>query len=146
MDEQQYLTERLENQLKWYDSKSQSNQCWDKVLRLVEIVCAALIPFLAGLGDKFGGIIATLIGVLGVLIAICVATNSLCKFHENWLQYRATAEQLKHEKFLYLTRARPYNSADRFEIIVMRVESLISTENSDWSQKMFSSDEPSVRS
>ena len=145
MDDQQYLTERLENQQKWYNSKSQYNRRWYKRLRIIQIVCAALIPLLSGLNYKFGPIITIPTGLLGVSVTICIAINSLYKFHENWIQYRTTSEQLKHEKFLYQAQARPYNSANKFEILVLRVESLISRENSDWSQVMSLSDEPSTQ-
>ena len=37
---------RLEDQIKWYDARSKSNQYKFKVLKGIVIVCAALIPFL----------------------------------------------------------------------------------------------------
>ena len=135
MNEEEYLKERLDDQLAWYGTKSKYNQNWYKGLRLSEIVSAALIPFLSGMGDKvpYG---AWFIGALGVLIAIASATSSLSKFHENWIQYRTTVEQLKHEKFLYLARVKPYDLDDRFSLLVERVESLISKENSYWAQSI----------
>lgn len=136
MNEQQYLEERLEDQRNWYDKKSQYSQRWYKRLRIAQIVCAALIPLLLGLSHKFGLIITISTGLLGVLVTICIGINSLCKFHENWIQYRTTAEQLKHEKHLYLTHTTPYDSTNRFETLVLRVENLISRENSNWSQVM----------
>lgn len=57
------------------------------------------------------------------------------KYHENWIQYRSTAEILKHEKFLYLTRSGGYkNSSASFNELVERCESIISSENVDWVQ------------
>lgn len=46
----EYLNDRLNNQIDWYDGKSQTNQKWFKRLRLLEIIAAAIIPFLAGIG------------------------------------------------------------------------------------------------
>ena len=51
MNEDEYLNNRLEEQLKWYSNKSQTNQKWYKRLRLTEIISASLIPFLAGMKD-----------------------------------------------------------------------------------------------
>lgn len=134
MDDQQYLTERLEDQLQWYDQKSQYSQKWFKRLRLTEIFSAALIPFLSGYSDKVSHF-EWIVAGLGVVIAVSAAASSLFKFHENWIQYRTTAEQLRHEKYLYLTGTKPYNSEeDKFKILVTRVESLISKENSYWSE------------
>jgi hypothetical protein len=38
---------RLEQQIKWYDTKSKSAQRYYKYIKFFEIVCAALIPILA---------------------------------------------------------------------------------------------------
>lgn len=133
MTEEEYIKDRLEDQLKWYGQKSQHNQKRYNRLRLVEIVSAALIPFLAG-GGKYIPHPMVITGVLGVVIAVCAGAASLYKFHENWIQYRTTAEQLKHEKFLYLTDTAPYDRDDKFSLLVERVESLISKENSMWAQ------------
>jgi hypothetical protein len=67
-----------------------------------------------------------------MVIAIAAATGSLFKYHENWIQYRATSEALKHEKFLFLGRSSPYDGNDALPVLVQRVEQLISKENSNW--------------
>ncbi|MGD8570476.1 MAG: DUF4231 domain-containing protein [Gammaproteobacteria bacterium] len=131
MTEEEYFQERLEDQLRWYSSKSKYNQRWFNRLRLIEICAAAIIPFLSGVGEKIT-YSSWLIGFLGILIAVAAASITLFKFHENWIEYRTTAEQLKHEKYIYLTGIKPYNADDRLELLVERVESLISKENSAW--------------
>ena len=131
MTETEYMQERLEGQIKWYSRQSSRNQAWYKSLRLMEIVCAALIPFLSGLGEKVPAG-AWIIGTLGALIAISAAAGSLFNFHENWIQYRSTAERLKHERLLFLTGTKPYDDRDRFDELVQRVEALISKETSSW--------------
>ena len=135
MTEEEYVNDRLNDQINWYSKKSQANQKWYKNLRMTEIISASLIPFLSGIGDKVA-YNAWIIGALGVLIAIATATSSLLKFHENWIQYRTTVEQLKHEKFLYVTNVKPYDSENRFHLLVERVEGLISKENSYWAQSV----------
>ena len=133
MDESTYLEDRVNVQINWYDSKSQTNQKWYKRLRVTEIVCAAIIPFLAGLSDSipYGQYI---IGLLGVVIAVSAGFSALNKNQENWLVYRTTCETLRHEKYLYLTKCKPYDNADAFNRFVERVEGLISKENSHWSR------------
>jgi len=133
--EEEYLKDRLEKQLAWYSKESQYNQKFYKRLRLAEIIAAALIPFLSGAGETIP-YNAWIIGTLGVLIAVAAATSSLWKFHENWIQYRTTAEQLKHEKYLYLTCVKPYDLENKFSLLVERVEGLISKENSYWAQSV----------
>ncbi len=45
MEEKEYLEQRLNDQIKWYDKKSGHSQKWYKAIRLVEIICAATFPF-----------------------------------------------------------------------------------------------------
>lgn len=133
MTEAEYLAQRLEDQISWYSTKSSTCQKRYKALRLIEIVAAALIPLLTGMGDKVPcG--PWIVGSLGVLIAVAAAAGSLFKYHENWIHYRTTCEQLKHEKYLFVTRSGPYTSQDAFTLLVERVEALISKEATTWAQ------------
>ena len=131
MDQDDYIKERLEDQITWYSSKSSENQKRYKVLRISEIVAAAIIPFIAGMGDKIG-FGNWIVGILGVIVAVTAGFIALHKNHELWIQYRTTCEQLKHEKYLFLTACEPYNGEDAFKNLVARVEGLISRENSAW--------------
>ncbi len=133
MTEEEYLSERLEDQINWYDTKSQFNQKWFKRMRMVEIVCAAFIPLLSGLSSSINHS-EWIIGILGVAIAVAASASGMYKFQENWIQYRTSSETLKHEKYLYVTNSTPYIGDNRFEMLVTRIESLISKENSNWSR------------
>lgn len=133
IDETRYLKERVEDQEQWYDRKSSYNQRWYKYLAILQIVAAAIIPFLSGNPDAFA-YIPWVIGSLGVIIAIASAASSLYKFQENWIQYRTTCETLRHQKYLYLTKTSPYDGPDAFHLFVRNIEALISKENSTWSQ------------
>ena len=135
MDKEQYIQDRLENQIIWYDTKSKSNQTWFKSLRIIEIVSAAIIPFVAGYSESipYG---TFFIGVLGVVIAVCSGLSALNKYQENWLTYRTTCETLRHEKFLFMTETRPYDGDDAFSQFVTRIESLISKENTQWARSI----------
>ena len=134
MDEPQYLTERLEDQIKWYDKKSTHCQNWYKRIKITIGILSLLIAPLGLLLQSF--IYAPwVIAALGLLIATGTFTLSLNKYHENWLHYRTTCELLKHEKYLYLTRSGGYAySTSPFQELVERCESIISSENIDWAQ------------
>ncbi|MFZ4524634.1 MAG: DUF4231 domain-containing protein [Chlorobium sp.] len=125
-----YLEQRLDNQIDWYSDKSSRCKVWYRSLRIIEIVAAAIIPLLSGMDNLLYG--NWIIGGLGMLIAISAATGSLFKYHENWIQYRATSEALKHEKFLFLGGSAPYDEENAFQLLVQRVEGLISKENTNW--------------
>lgn len=136
--EEKYLNERLDEQLGWYDRKSGWNQRWFRRTQLVQIIAAALIPFVSGLSGAISPsseqYILQTVGVLGMAIAIATAVGSLFKFQENWVQYRTTAEQLRHERFMFLTGVEPYNGSNAFALLVQRIEGLISKENAVWAK------------
>ena len=130
-----YIEQRLNDQINWYGQKSRTNQLWFKRLRLAEIVAAAVIPFLAGFaGESLSIKIA--IGALGVVVAIIASLLALLRLQEHWINYRAIAEALKTEKFLFLTQTQPYDAGDIFHFLVQRVEALLSKENTEWMQSM----------
>lgn len=131
MDEEQYIEGRLKDQIDWYDKKSASNQKWYKRLRIIEILLASSIPFLAGFVDV-SLIVKFIIAGSGVAIALNGGLLLLYKFQENWTEYRTTSETLKHHMYRFLTKSVPYDGDDAFKLLVDNVESLISKENSNW--------------
>jgi Protein of unknown function (DUF4231) len=132
---EEYIKQRLDDQIGWYDRKSTANQRWFKRLRFAEIVAAATIPFLSGFADNSFPI-KIAIGALGVFIAVIASVLGLLQLQVHWMQYRATAELLRKEKFLFLTQTDPYDKDDAFHLFVQRVEALLSKENTDWAQSM----------
>jgi len=141
MNSDEYISKRVDDQIEWYSSKSQSNQHWHKRLKILEITCAATIPLLSGYLSPETMELRLPIGFLGLLIAVIAGVLSIFKFQENWIEYRTTSEMLKHEKFLFLTRTSPYNISDPLPLLVSRVESLISKENTNWAQYIKSTKE-----
>jgi hypothetical protein len=132
---EEYIEQRLSDQISWYDRKSAANQRWFKRLRFAEIVAAATIPFLSGFaGNSFPIKIA--IGALGVFVAVIASLLGLLQLQERWIEYRGTAESLRKEKFLFLTQTEPYDKNDAFHLLVQRVEALLSKENTEWAQSM----------
>ncbi|OMF48754.1 hypothetical protein BK135_10495 [Paenibacillus peoriae] len=131
MTEREYLFERLEDQINWYDKKSSDCQKKYKRLKWVEIGSAAAIPILSGFSSNLQ-VIAVIISLLGASIAIIESLLSLGKYHENWIEYRGISETLKQEKYMYLTRAGVYKISEPFELLVERIESIISKENINW--------------
>jgi hypothetical protein len=132
---EEYIEQRLSDQIAWYDRKSITNQRWFKRLRFAEIVAAATIPFLSGFaGDSFPIKIA--IGALGVFVAVIASLLGLLQFQVHWIEYRATAESLRKEELLFRTQTEPYDKDDAFHLLVRRVEALLSKENTEWAQSM----------
>lgn len=139
MNSEEYMKERLEDQIGWYDRKSIASQKVFKRLRYIEIILAAMIPFLIAMkgliesSDMFSSI---LIAAIGVSISIIAGFIAFGQHQEHWIEYRTTCESLKKENFLFQTKVEPYNDEHAFELLVQRVETLISKENTNWAQYM----------
>lgn len=120
--------ERLEDQVGWYDRKSQGAQRAFKRLKVLQLVAAAAVPVVAAaeaspwLTAAFGGVVLVLEGV-----------QQLGQYQNNWITYRSTCEALKHEKYLYLAGAGAYrNSEDPSVVLAEHVEGLVSQEHARW--------------
>jgi hypothetical protein len=133
MNADEYLKERVEDQIRWLNDKSGWNQRWFKKLRAVEIILGCAIAFLVGYADAHAAIKVTA-GAMGVTVAAIGGLLSLYRFQENSVEYRITAESLKREKFLFLTQAPPFNSEDRFQVLVTRVENILGADNAKWGE------------
>jgi len=128
MNEADPTLERLDDQINWYDRKSNYSQRVYKGIKVIEIVAAALVPLAAGLHLP-----AAATGSLGVLIAVLEGLLQLNQYDHNWISYRSTCETLKHEKFLYLATAGPYSTAaTAHALLAERIESLVSQEHAKW--------------
>ena len=124
------IMDRLEDQIAYYGAKSSKCQRYYKRIKLIEIIAAALIPFVVGAHIPYAAWIA---GGLGVLITILEGVLQLYQFQQIWVAYRATAEAMKHEKYIYLAKAGDYAKAtDPYSLLAERVEALGSQENSKW--------------
>jgi hypothetical protein len=144
MNEEEYLDERLNGQIKWYDYKSATNKKWYRICQLTQLVMASLIT-LSGIfaPDDYPWIYFT-IPVLGAVIAMLSGALGLFKFEENWLEYRTTTESLRYEKYLFLTNSTPYDVETPLNLLVSRVEILISKENTNWAQYMRKTSEENI--
>jgi hypothetical protein len=135
MDQAEYLKNRVDEQISWYDRKSASNQRWFYRLRMIEIIAAAAIPLLASY-SAIAVELRILVGVLGGIVAVIAAVVALYQFQENWTAYRSTCESLKQEKHLFLTRTEPYQDSDAFPLFVHRVEGLMAEQRAAWMQNI----------
>jgi hypothetical protein len=132
MNEQEYFDERVNDQINWYEKKGSSNKKMFLRLKVSETILALLIPLLVGyITDDMIGL-KVIVGLIGVVVAVLANTITLFKFQENWVEYRAVAESLKHEKYLYITKAGIYTDGNTFPVFVERFEGYLSKENAQW--------------
>jgi hypothetical protein len=123
---------RLNDQLEWYDYKSAVNQKRYKQIQAAQIVLATSIPVFSLISNYWGRLI---MAILGASVAILAGFQQLGNYNDLWTTYRATAEQLRHEKFLFLAQSGPYRTLQEEEalrLLAERVEERVSTEHAKW--------------
>ena len=123
---------RLNDQLEWYDHKSAVNQKRYKQIQAAQIILATSIPVFSLIGDYWGRLI---MAILGASVAILAGFQQLGNYNDLWTTYRATAEQLRHEKFLFLAQSGPYRTVqgkEALRLLAERVEERVSTEHAKW--------------
>lgn len=134
MDVSKYITELVDPQIKWHDSKSCLNK-WGYIICSIisiagSIISAAVIQYSSLCGT-----------ILSAIVAIAVGINSLFKFQTKWKLYRSTAESLRIEKIHYNVGGGPYTGSDKEKAFVDSVMKILKATNADW-QLMFNEDQP----
>jgi hypothetical protein len=119
---------RLQDQIAWYSRQARRSRFCYKWLKGGTMIAALLVAPVSAFA--IGSRIAA---GLGLAIAIAETLQQLNQYHEHWIEYRATSEALKHEKFLYLALAGPYATAEKpLALLAERLESQISQEGGKW--------------
>ena len=153
MTPEEYIEQRLDDQIKWYDKKSSFNQKKHKMWQVIKIMAALFITILSlwassevnfkeayeavldNLNLKNNGPLITVSHVIGILGAFIVFIESFIKifdYEKLWIQYRSTAENLKREKLMFQTKSKPYHTKEAFMILVQRCEAIMQTEVQGW--------------
>jgi hypothetical protein len=131
-----YIKQRVESQIKWYNSNSSFNRYCYITTKVVLTIVAAIIPTLTAFVDNNTSIKIT-IGVLSVLTGILANITGIFKFKENWVQYRNMCELLQSEKFLFISESGKYkDGATREKLYVETVEGYLQNENKKWADNV----------
>lgn len=77
MDQEEYLRDRLEDQIKWYDRKSMQNQKMFKRLQVVSIIASATIPFLVSSITETSLYLRIGAGAFAIAVAVITAVLNL---------------------------------------------------------------------
>ena len=134
-DEAKYLQDRVDHQIEWYNKSSVKNKKRYLRLQSLDLVVSASIPVLSlFLGLSWASFSIALLGSFSTLLTGIIALHS---YRDNWKEYRTVTESLKHEKHYFVTSTGPYKDhPEAFDLLVARVESLISQQNTSWEQRV----------
>lgn len=130
--EKDNLKERLEDQINWYASKSQSARRRSRLFGAIEIGVAVTIPLLVIFGATYRyALYATALS--GLIVVLIAALRNIYQLEEDWIRYRLIAESLRRERDLFPWEGAAYSSsADPVRDLVQRVEGLVTAEHSEW--------------
>lgn len=134
-----YLKDRYEGQVQWYESRSSRYKSYYHVFQWLAIILSSALPAVIVLAPEGGNLVSV---VPSVLLAIVTSALKSFKLQENWVSYRTIAETLKKEKHFYDAEANGYSTVENKEqFFVERVETLISRENTMWLETHSKSDD-----
>ena len=128
-----YVQRRIEPQRKWHAAKAKWNKQRYYAFEITTLIAGASIPVVnlwAARDTYWAGVLSA---ILGGIVVIATAVGKLCKFQENWLQYRALVETLDHELEVYRNGVADYakvEQAERDRLLVERVENLLAANTS----------------
>lgn len=134
----EYFDEFRENfytkQFNWYDEKAVRNKKNYRIMKISQIVLAAILPVAVTLFPVTSSLFwKYLIIISSVLLIILEGLESHLNYQKKWMNYRTTAEGLRREEQMFKTRTNEYENADDPEKkFVERVMALTSQENRYW--------------
>lgn len=123
---------RLNDQLNWYDGKSSHAQKYYKSLKFIQILLALFIPVFNMFDIESSKIFTA---IAGAMIALLEGIQQMNQYSRLWVEYRSTAEKLKHEKYLFVSNAGRYKEIrpeEKLILLAETVEEMVSTEHANW--------------
>ncbi len=140
MSIEKYISNRVDDQIKYYDSKSVEYKKKHENISLATIIISsliALVPAFIDILPNFKEVISFISAFLAAVITVLQAIDKLKKYNDLFYQFRITCEKLKQEKELYLHQSGEYKRTDEMtneQLFVERCESIMATENGTWAQ------------
>ena len=102
-----YLSARWLDQVRWLDGKAVECQRRYYRTRRSILVCSALVPVLLGAAEGYASLrIAA--GGLSLVVTLAAGWEAFFRYGDRWRHYRAIAERLRREGWLYIERSGPY--------------------------------------
>ncbi|MBK7826777.1 DUF4231 domain-containing protein [Nannocystis sp.] len=102
-----YLSARWLDQVRWLDAKAVLCQRRYYRSRRSILVCSALVPVLLAAAEGYAALqIAA--GGLSLVVTIAAGWEAFFRYGDRWRHYRAIAERLRREGWLYIERSGPY--------------------------------------
>jgi hypothetical protein len=129
-----YESERLDPSIAWYERRSGVSRRWFYAMQATQLVASTLVTALAAWPAEL--VPRPLLAAVSAAAALAAGCIGLFGWQQHWIRYRATAETLKREKYLYRSNAGAYANAPGMALLAERCEAVESSENTTWSTAM----------
>lgn len=128
MTPKEFISERLNESIAWYDKKAGSLKNRYLRMRVITVISGALVPVLVNLDIPYVNYLTTFISLVVVLL---VSLESVYHYSAQWTNYRSTEQFLRKEYFLFTANEGPYaerKEDDAYRLFVERIERAIEAE------------------
>lgn len=126
IDVERYLSGRLEEQIDYYEKAAGRAKQMHVRLQSAIIVLSVMVPVAVSHPPESSEWLRFVVVAASLLLPAMTGLTSFRKYGELWTTYRTTAEQLKTEKYLFLTGSGRYrDNPNAFHDLVEAVEALL---------------------
>lgn len=146
MTQEEYIKNRVEDQITWYGNKSSNCQKKYKVWQVIKIIALLFITIVSLWGDRdikeipFSEYVTYIVGALGAFIIFIESFIKIYDYKKLWVQYRMASENLIREKLMFETKSAPYNISEPFLLFVERCEAIMQNEMQGWQEVLAEED------
>jgi len=140
MTQEEYIKDRVVDQIKWYGNKSSKCQKKYKIWQVIKIIALLFVTIVSLWGDrevefpKFSQYVSYIVGALGAFVIFIESFLKIYDYKKLWVQYRLASESLNREKLLFETNTEPYDRPEPFKLFVQNCESIMKGENKGWEE------------
>ena len=140
MTQEEYIKNRVEDQIKWYGNKSSKCQNKYKIWQVIKIIALLFVTIVSLWGDRdpekipFSEYVSYIVGALGAFVIFIESFIKIYDYKKLWVQYRMASENLLREKLMFETKSEPYDGSEPFKLFVQNCESIMKGENKGWEE------------
>ena len=132
---QDYIDNRLNDQLRWYRDKAGEAKQRYAWLATVQFGMTASVPVLNAIGAHDLRFIYVA-SICAAIAAVSMGFLALGNHQQNWLRYRQAANSLETIFWLYKHGAAPFDGPERDRLLVERAEDVMAQESGQWRSDM----------
>ena len=138
-----YIDNTVKKEQKFHSKKATIYKRNSLILKITTLVLSSLIPLLLAVFKEDSEIVNYLLAFIGFFLVLIEGVKSELKYHEKWLLYRTTSEDLKRELSMFLALTDTSNKKE-VSSFVKRINYILDTNNVRWKKTLQSTKKEDV--